>query len=312
MSSQPAIALSCVGVVKRYGAVTAVNGLDLKVLSGECFGLLGPNGAGKTTTIEILEGLLTADAGEVEVLGQRWERDADTLRARLGIQLQETQLADKLTVEETLRMFRSFYPRGPSVGELLDTVELGSKRDAWVAKLSGGQKQRLSVACALAGDPELLFLDEPTTGLDPQSRRQLWTVLEQFGARGGTILITTHYMDEAHELCDRVGIMDQGKLIALGTPRELVASLGAEHVVEFGVDDLSRVDEGSLAALPGVRDVRRDDSDMHLSTSELHLTVPALLDLLRQRNAALSQLGTHSATLEDVFVTLTGRQLRDE
>jgi ABC-2 type transport system ATP-binding protein len=209
-------------------------------------------------------------------------------------------------------MFRSFYPRGPSVGELLDTVELGSKRDAWVAKLSGGQKQRLSVACALAGDPELLFLDEPTTGLDPQSRRQLWTVLEQFGARGGTILITTHYMDEAHELCDRVGIMDQGKLIALGTPRELVASLGAEHVVEFGVDDLSRVDEGSLAALPGVRDVRRDDSDMHLSTSELHLTVPALLDLLRQRNAALSQLGTHSATLEDVFVTLTGRQLRDE
>ena len=306
------VALSCIGVVKRYGSVIAVNGLDLKVMRGECFGLLGPNGAGKTTTIEILEGLLAADAGEVEVLGQRWDRDATALRERLGIQLQETQLAEKLTVAETLRVFRSFYPRGPSVSELLDTVELGSKRDAWVSKLSGGQKQRLSVACALAGQPELLFLDEPTTGLDPQSRRQLWAVLERFRAGGGTILITTHYMDEAHALCDRVGIMDQGKLIALGTPRELVASLGAEHVVEFALAEGSSIDDQLFAGLPGVRDVRRDQSHLHLSTSELHMTVPALLDVLRQRNAELCQLGTHSATLEDVFVTLTGRQLRDE
>ena len=281
-------------------------------MRGECFGLLGPNGAGKTTTIEILEGLLAPDAGEVEVLGQRWDREAGSLRPRLGIQLQETQLAEKLTVEETLRLFRSFYPRGPSVDELLDMVELGSKRTAWVSKLSGGQKQRLSVACALVGDPELLFLDEPTTGLDPQSRRQLWALLERFGDRGGTILITTHYMDEAHELCDRVGIMDQGKLIALGTPRELVASLGAEHVIEFALGDGTRPEPAALAALPGVRDVRIDESHTHLSTSELHRTVPALLDLLRAKDAALSQLGTHSATLEDVFVTLTGRQLRDE
>ena len=297
--------------MKHYGSVVAVNGLDLQVLRGECFGLLGPNGAGKTTTIEILEGLLSADAGTVEVLGQRWDRDADRLRPRLGIQLQETQLAEKLTVAETLRLFRSFYPSGPDVEQLLDLVELHSKRDAWVSKLSGGQKQRLSVACALAGDPELLFLDEPTTGLDPQSRRQLWTVLEQFGARGGTILITTHYMDEAHELCDRVGIMDQGKLIALGTPRELVASLGAEHVVEFALQNGSRVEDAVLSTLPGVRDVRTDEALTHLSTSEVHLTLPALLDTLRDRDAALSQLGTHSATLEDVFVTLTGRQLRD-
>ena len=310
--SSSQVALSCVGVVKRYGSVIAVNGLDLKVLRGECFGLLGPNGAGKTTTIEILEGLLAADAGEVEVLGQRWDRDATALRARLGIQLQETQLAEKLTVAETMRVFRSFYPRGPSVDELLDTVELASKKDAWVKNLSGGQRQRLSVACALAGEPELLFLDEPTTGLDPQSRRQLWEVLERFGRNGGTILITTHYMDEAHELCDRVGIMDQGKLIALGTPRELVLSLGAEHVVEFALADEAQIDEPLLSALPGVRDVRRDATHLHLSTSELHLTVPALLDLLRLRDAQLSQLGTHSATLEDVFVTLTGRQLRDE
>ena len=298
--------------MKRYGSVVAVNGLDLQVLRGECFGLLGPNGAGKTTTIEILEGLLSADEGQVEVLGERWDRDADTLRSRLGIQLQETQLAEKLTVEETLRMFRSFYPRGREVEELLDTVELRSKRDAWVSKLSGGQKQRLSVACALAGDPELLFLDEPTTGLDPQSRRQLWEVLERFAERGGTILITTHYMDEAHELCDRVGIMDQGRLIALGTPRELVLSLGAEHVVEFALEQGARMDDRLLASLPGVRDVRSAEAHTHLSTSELHLTLPALLDAVRDGKASLSQLGTHSATLEDVFVTLTGRQLRDE
>ena len=298
--------------MKRYGSVTAVDGLDLKVLRGECFGLLGPNGAGKTTTIEILEGLLHADAGDVQVLGLRWATDAAALRPRLGIQLQETQLADKLTVEETLRLFRSFYPSGPTVSELLEIVELAPKRESWVSKLSGGQKQRLSVACALAGRPDLLFLDEPTTGLDPQSRRQLWEVLERFREAGGTILITTHYMDEAHAVCDRVGIMDQGKLIALGTPRELVASLGAEHVVEFALAEGVAIETPLLAALPGVRDVRQDEVHLHLSTSELHRTVPALLDLLTRRQATLSQLGTHSATLEDVFVTLTGRQLRDD
>ena len=312
MVPDAAVALKCAGVVKRYGAVTAVDGLDLEVLRGECFGLLGPNGAGKTTTIEILEGLLAADEGDVTVLGRRWAEDAAALRPRLGIQLQETQLADKLTVAETLRLFRSFYPHGPAVEELLQTVELGPKRDAWVSKLSGGQKQRLSVACALAGRPELLFLDEPTTGLDPQSRRQLWAVLERFRAAGGTILITTHYMDEAHALCDRVGIMDQGRLIALGTPRELVASLGAEHVVEFALGEGQDLATALLAALPGVRDVRRDATHLHLSTSELHRTVPALLDLLGREHASLVALGTHSATLEDVFVTLTGRQLRDE
>ena len=299
--------------MKRYGSVTAVDGLDLKVLRGECFGLLGPNGAGKTTTIEILEGLLHADEGDVQVLGRRWATDAAALRPHLGIQLQETQLADKLTVEETLRLFRSFYPSGPTVGELLEIVELTPKRDAWVSKLSGGQKQRLSVACALAGRPELLFLDEPTTGLDPQSRRQLWEVLERFREAGGTILITTHYMDEAHAVCDRVGIMDQGKLIALGTPRELVASLGAEHVVEFALPrpappSSCRCWRRCRASAMCGATTRTCTS----STSELHLTVPALLDLLTSHQATLSQLGTHSATLEDVFVTLTGRQLRDE
>jgi ABC-2 type transport system ATP-binding protein len=306
-------AVRCRGLVKRYADVTAVDGLDLDVRRGECFGLLGPNGAGKTTSIEILEGLLPADAGDVEILGRRWSTDRAWLRERLGIQLQETQLADKLSVAETLRLFRSFYRDGPTVDELLQMVELESKRDAWIGKLSGGQKQRLSVACALAGRPDLLFLDEPTTGLDPQSRRQLWSVLERFRATGGTILITTHYMDEAHVLCDRVAIMDHGRLIALGTPTALVASLGAEHVIAFAVSDASRLPgDDDLRALPGVRDVRHEDGAVALGTSEVHRAVPALLDALSARAADLSMLTTHSATLEDVFVSLTGRHLRDD
>jgi ABC-2 type transport system ATP-binding protein len=232
--------------------VVAVDGLSLAVHRGECFGVLGPNGAGKTTTIEILEGLLPPDAGEVKVLGLTWASDALALRQRLGIQLQDTQLGEKLSVDETLRLFRSFYRQGRSVDELIRMVGLESKRRSWVGTLSGGQKQRLALACALAGDPEILFLDEPTTGLDPQSRRQVWALLDAFQAQGGTILLTTHYMDEAEALCDRVAVVDRGKIIALGTPKELIAMLGTPNVV------------------------------------------------------------THQGTLEDVFMSLTGRHLRDE
>jgi ABC-2 type transport system ATP-binding protein len=305
-------ALHCRGLVKRYADVVAVDQLDLQVEMGECFGLLGPNGAGKTTTIEILEGLLAPDAGEVEVLGLRWASDEHALRERLGIQLQETQFSDKLSVEEIVRMFRSFYAQGRTVDETLALVELESKRDAWFSKLSGGQKQRLALACALVGAPDLLFLDEPTTGLDPQSRRQLWALLEQFKASGGTSLLTTHYMDEAEVLCDRVAIVDKGKVIALGTPRELIRSLGAEHVVEFSMkrSDLAPPD-AVLRALPGVQDVRRDGETWSLSASEIHLAVPALLDALGDQRNHLTHLTTHSATLEDVFVALTGRHLRD-
>src|SRR5262245_17775064 len=225
------IGVSCTGLVKRYGDVVAVNGLSLHVQRGECFGLLGPNGAGKTTTIEILEGLLEPDDGDVAILGLSWKANEPELRQRIGVQLQETQLGDKLSVEGTLRLFRSFYHRGRTIDELLRIVELESKRHSWVGKLSGGQKQRLAVACALAGDPDLLFLDEPTTGLDPQSRRQLWELLSQFRRQGGTILLTTHYMDEAEMLCDRVAIVDHGKVITEGTPKDLIASLGAPRVI---------------------------------------------------------------------------------
>jgi ABC-2 type transport system ATP-binding protein len=312
MDDRSTPALSVRNPRKRYKDVVAVDGIDLEVHTGECFGLLGPNGAGKTTSIEILEGLMAPDAGLVEVLGKQWSSDASWIRARLGIQLQETQLADKLTVVETLRLFRSFYADGFTIDELLATVELDAKRDTWVSKLSGGQRQRLSIACAMAGRPDLLFLDEPTTGLDPQSRRQLWGVLEGFLKRGGTVLLTTHYMDEAHAVCDRVGIMDHGKLIGLGTPQALVAALGAQHVVEFAVVDPGRLPDATrLASLPGVTSVRHQDDAVAIATSEVHRLVPALLDELRDRDLALTLLTTHSATLEDVFVTMTGRHLRD-
>ena len=307
-SSGPALAVR--DLHKRYGDVVAVAGLDLEVARGECFGLLGPNGAGKTTTIEICEGLNSADSGSVEVLGRRWDDDPQELRQRLGIQLQETQLADKLTVQETVRLFRSFYLKQREVDEVLALVQLEEKRRAQVRELSGGQKQRLALACAIVGDPELLFLDEPTTGLDPQSRRQLWELIERFKAEGRTILLTTHYMDEAERLADRVAIVDHGRVIALGTPRDLILSLGAEHVVEFATED-APVDEATLRALPGVRSMRSLERGWALQVAQLHESVPALLALLAQRGMPLAELRTHSATLEDVFVSLTGRQLRD-
>jgi len=244
------------GLRKSYGDVLAVDGLDLEVRRGECFGLLGPNGAGKTTTIEICEGLLERDSGDVELLGLTWERDSKRLKEKLGISLQDTQLSEKLTVSETLKLFRSFYEIGRDVTEVIADVQLEEKTNSRVGTLSGGQKQRLAIACALVGNPELLFLDEPTTGLDPQSRRQLWALIEKFKSTGRTILLTTHYMDEAEKLCNRVAIVDHGRIISQGSPAELIESIAATHPP------------------PPPR--------------------------------------ASSTTLEDVFVALTGRTLRDE
>ena len=309
----PESALRVRNLRKRYKDVAAVDGLDLEVFQGECFGLLGPNGAGKTTTIEVCEGLTEPDSGEVEVLGMQWAADGPALRQRLGIQLQETQLAEKLTVEETIRLFRSFFRRGPDVAHVIGLVQLHDKRRSRVGALSGGQRQRLALACALVGDPELLFLDEPTTGLDPQARRQLWDLIEEFKRAGRTIVLTTHYMDEAERLCERVAIMDHGRAIALGTPRALVASIGVEHVVEFSVAGAAGPLERSvLRGLQGVRDVRTRNGAVWLQVTELHRAVPALLEELGRQGVPLTELRTHSATLEDVFVTLTGRHLRDD
>ena len=309
----PEAALRVRALRKVYHDVVAVGGVDLEVPPGECFGLLGPNGAGKTTTIEICEGLTVRDAGEVEVLGMRWETDARALKQRLGIQLQETQLSDKLTVDETVRLFRSFFDKGPTPERVIALVQLEEKRRSRVGTLSGGQKQRLALACALVGDPEILFLDEPTTGLDPQARRQLWELIEEFKRAGRTIVLTTHYMDEAERLCERVAIMDHGKIIALGSPRELVASIGVEHVLEFSADNAAqRLDVAELRALEGVRDAQVENEAVRMQVTALHRAVPALLAELGRRDVKLTELRTHSATLEDVFVTLTGRHLRDE
>lgn len=305
-------ALSCRGLVKRYGDVTAVDGLDLTVERGETFGLLGPNGAGKTTTVEILEGLLSPTAGEVEVLGGTWQRDEALLRPRIGITLQETHFPEKARVREVLQLFRSFYPSGPAPERAMEIVALTEKAEAYVKNLSGGQRQRLSVACALVGEPEVLFLDEPTTGLDPQSRRSIWEVIGRFRDAGGTVLLTTHYMEEAERLCDRVAIVDRGRVIALGTPSRLVAELGADDVVELTCaasppEAVLRTLEG----LAGVRAVRGHDTTLRLIAVDLHRTLPAILEALRGAGVAFDDLRTHHATLEDVFVARTGRHLRD-
>src|SRR5947208_2045843 len=296
-------AIRCTNLRKRYDSrppVEAVRGLDLTVEPGECFGLLGPNGAGKTTTIEIIEGLTEATSGAVEVLGRRWGRDDAAIKERIGVSLQETRLSEKLQVRETLTLFRSFYRRGLEPDEVIRRVSLEEKARAQVGNLSGGQRQRLAVACALVGDPDLLLLDEPTTGLDPQSRRQLWDLVRDLRAQGRTVLLTTHYMEEAERLCDRVAVVDHGRVIALGSPRELIASLGAEHVVEFAVGEVAAaaLPDSMLRALPSVEGVVHDEGSWRLTVREVHRTVPALLAALAERGAEPMHLATHHATLE--------------
>jgi len=299
-------------LTKRFGDFCAVDSLNFKVANGEIFGLLGPNGAGKTTTIEILEGLLEPTSGEIEVLGNNWKTHDREIRELLGVSLQETRLAEKLTVRETLELFASFYrcPRG--VEEVMAELALTEKSSAWVGKLSGGQKQRLAVATALIANPKILFLDEPTTGLDPQSRRQLWEVIRQFQQRGGTVLLTTHYMDEAERLCDRLAIIDHGLTIASGTPSELIERLGGHHMVEFDATGMVSGELEAWRSLPGVEGVHEEDGHVVLSVREPHETIPALLGALEKRNGHLLHLTTRQASLEDVFVHLTGRRLREE
>jgi len=299
---------------KPSPSVVAVDGLDLRIAAGECFGLLGPNGSGKTTTVEMLEGLLTPTAGEVELLGQHWSRAGHGLRERVGVALQETYLPEKLTVEELLALFRSFYRKPRPLSDLLAEVELEEKRRAWVGKLSGGQRQRLAIACALVGQPEVLFLDEPTTGLDPQSRRQVWGLVASYRARGGTVVLTTHDGEEAERLCDRVAIVDHGKLVRLGTPADLIAALPGGHVVELELDKSSAVclTSEELRGLSKVAEVHLSGEGVwSLAVSEPEHAAAEVLALVEGKGCSLARLLTRKACLEDVFVSLTGRHLRD-
>lgn len=300
------LAIRAAGLLKTFKDFIAVAGIDLEIFAGECFGMLGPNGAGKTTTAEILEGLQRPTSGVVEILERSWVSHATELRARIGVALQETKLPDRLSVIETLALFRSFYPRGRSSDELVRLLQLEEKRNTWNMHLSGGQRQRLALGCALVGDPDVLFLDEPTTGLDPQTRRAIWEMILALKAQGKTIFLTTHYMDEAERLCDRVAVMDHGKIISLGTPKALIAALPGAHVIEVGSE--GGLDGAALALLPGVKAVREETNGYVLTVDALHVSLPAVL----AHAGALTRLSTHSASLEDVFVSLTGRSLRED
>jgi ABC-2 type transport system ATP-binding protein len=307
-------AIQCRDLRKTYdGKVEAVRGLNLEIQPGECFGLLGPNGAGKTTTIEILEGLLEATSGEVFIFGHTWKENEREMREWLGISLQETRLSEKLTVRETIELFASFYRKPSSTDHVLEELQLTEKADSWVGKLSGGQRQRLAVATALVCNPKILFLDEPTTGLDPQSRRQLWDIIRAFQRQGGTVLLTTHYMDEAERLCDRLAIVDHGQIIAEGSPADLINRLGGHHVVEFSVSgDSNGKTLEAWRGLPSVESVRDEEGMIALNVKQPHLTIPALLQAIDQQAGQLQHLTTRQASLEDVFVRLTGRHLRED
>jgi len=297
------------GLTKRYGDVQAVDGIDFDVAKGEIFGLLGPNGAGKTTTVEILEGLRQPDGGQVSVLGVDVSHDADAIKPRIGVSLQTAALYPKLTVTELIDLFRSFYPTSRSTKEVMDALELGERHNARSQDLSGGQRQRLAVALSLVNDPELVFLDEPTTGLDPAARRSLWDIVEGLKADGRSVLLTTHYMEEAEILCDRLAIMDHGRILEMGTVEQLVSKHFQERTVRF--DRLDGLAREELERLPEVTSVKEDSNEVLMYTKDPGRTIGALLDLADSRGLEPQNLGIRRATLEDVFLDLTGRALRD-
>ena len=297
------------GLVKHYGDLVAVDGIDFDVAGGEIFGLLGPNGAGKTTTVEILEGLRSPDGGQAMVLGVDVATGADELKPRIGISLQTAAMYPKLTVTEIIDLFRSFYKKSRPTAELIDLLGLGERRNARTKELSGGQQQRLAVALALVNDPELVFLDEPTTGLDPAARRALWDIVRDLRNAGRSVLLTTHYMEEAEILCDRIAIMDHGHILENGTVDELISKRFTERAIRF--DHLEGVQASDVEGLPGVTSVKEDDGEVLLYTRDVGPTIGALLAMTEARGLEPQNLAIRRATLEDVFLDLTGRALRD-
>jgi ABC-2 type transport system ATP-binding protein len=297
-------------LVKRYGKFAAVNGISFAVRQGEIFGFLGPNGAGKTTTLEIIEGIRSQDGGEVSVLGVDVRRNRRAVQSRIGVQLQATTLFPELTVNELITLFGSFYPHPIRTDELIREVALEEKTNTRPPDLSGGQRQRLALALALVNDPAVIFLDEPTTGLDPQSRRMLWDTIARLRERGKAIVLTTHFMDEAQALCDRIAIIDHGQIIAQDTPAGLIGLLNASSTIECTINGAG-IEDHALRSLPGVTGVRSGAERLLIYTGSSEDTLIALLRLASTYGAKIDHLQIHTPTLEDVFLQLTGRQLRD-
>ena len=294
---------------KAYGTVRAVDDISFSVAQGEVFGMLGPNGAGKTTTMEIVEGIRPYDSGSVSVLGMNIKRNQRKIKSQIGVQLQTTSMYPKLTVQEMLQLFGSFFPRHLSIDNLIKVTGLEESRKKRFENLSGGQKQRLSIALALVNNPKILFLDEPTSGLDPQSRHNIWSLVERVRAKGKTVFITTHYMDEAEHLCDRVAVIDHGKIIAVDKPDELISQHFQEQAIEFDIGQ--RIDEGEFRRLAAVTNVLLEERKVTVYSSSIPATVSALMDMAKQKGVELTNLYVRRATLEDVFLKLTGRRIRD-
>ncbi len=309
--TSPEMAISARGLRKSYGPLEAVKGIDFEVRSGEVFGLLGPNGAGKTTTVEILEGLRPRSAGEVRVLGLDPDRQNKTLKDRIGVCLQATNLPDKMRVDEALALFASFYSKSIPADPLLDRLQLTEKKKAPYATLSGGQKQRLAIALALINQPQLLFLDEPTTGLDPQVRLEIRDLIEELREEKRTIVLTTHYIEEAERLCDRVAIIDAGEIIALGSPRELQEKSAEQSVIEI---TLAQPAPGlALPSFSGAlsADVSADGRGLKVRSSQPARTLVELVKWLDAQGRELADVHLKRPTLEDVFIEMTGKKLRD-
>jgi len=302
-------AVEAAGLEKSFGKVHAVRGLDLQVKRGEVFGLLGPNGAGKTTSLEMLEGLTRPDKGEIRILGLDWRKDGGAIRTKIGVQFQSTQLDNKVKVREALKIFGSYYPKARPVEDLLKLLQLEDKADAFQSRLSGGQRQRLALGLALVHDPELVFLDEPTTGLDPQARQMLWDLVRQMKSEGRTVVSTTHYMDEAEALCDRIGIMDHGKILQLGTPRELIASLDQPSYADIEFDGTPPESAPFVAKLGRPVEIKAGHWTVPLSDPKQDLL--RLLSCVNELDLPMQQLHVRRASLEDVFLQRTGRSLRD-
>lgn len=297
-------------LVKSYNHKTAVNDVSFTIKQGEIFGVLGPNGAGKTTTLEMIEGIRTPDSGTAILAGLDIRRQKRAVQRIIGVQLQETALFPELTLLETLHLFSSLYPKAMDPRQLLSEVRLEEKIRDHPQNLSGGQRQRLALALALVNDPKVIFLDEPTAGLDPQSRRMLWDIVLKLREQGKTILITTHYMDEAQTLCDRIAIMDGGQIIALDTPAGLINRLGAQATIDCRLD--GRATSSDIRELPGVTGVRHANERFIVYTTEMQPTLEALLTYAAQRSIPMTDLQVRTPTLEDVFLDLTGRELRPE